>query len=429
MNREFRSSVVIVFGLLLSASGALAEEPTPAAEPEAATAPAAEQQPTPPSVSVVAPQPPPPAPPAVSEPSLVPPSASPLRIEGPNGTSIRIGLLLQPQLQVVNSPTLSGYSKNMYVRRTRILLGGTLLDKIEYFVDTDYPNLFLDSNTGTAAAPDYLKNTTGMNVQDAFVTFKAYGNMLKVDAGYMLPALAHNALQGAGTLYGFDYYNYSFVHSAPGVFGTAGSSVGRDAGVQLRGLVLDGHIEYRLGIFQGLRENQSANGDVAARNFFRVTGRLQINFLDPEPGFFYAGTYLGAKKVASIGGSYDFQDKYKYFAADGIVDLPAGPGVVTAQVNLAHWDGGTFIPAMVKQTALMGEAGYTIAVVRLSPIVHVEQRWGSGDVQNETRLSGGLAFWPYGHTSNVKAFYTHVKTNGEANGYNQFNLQWQVFFF
>ncbi len=425
MNREFRSSVVVLFGLVLNASVAFAEEPTAPAEPEAPGAPAAEA--TPASVPVVAPQPPP-APPVVSEPSLVPPSASPLRIEGPNGTSIRIGLLLQPQLQAVNSPTLSGYSKNMYLRRTRILLGGTLLDKIEYFVDTDYPNLFLDSNTGTATAPDYLKNTTGMNVQDAFVTFKAVGNMLKVDVGYMLPAMAHNALQGAGTLYGFDYYTYSFVHSAPGVFGTAGSSVGRDVGAQLRGLLVDGHIEYRLGIFQGLRENRT-DTQMEARNFFRVTGRVQINFLDPEPGFFYAGTYLGAKKVASIGGSYDFQDKYKYFAADGILDLPAGPGVATAQVNLAHWDGGTFIPEMVKQTALMGEAGYTVAAVRLSPIVHVERRWGSGDVPDETRIGGGLAFWPYGHTSNVKAFYTHVKTTGEANGYNQFNLQWQVFFF
>jgi hypothetical protein len=425
MNLEFRSFVAVLFGLVLSTSSSFAEESPATAEAETPSVPSVQSE-APATVPAVTPQPPPPS--TVSEPSLVPPSASPLRIDGPNGTSIRIGLLLQPQLQAVNSPTLSGYSKNMYLRRTRILLGGTLLDKIEYFVDTDYPNLFLDSNTGTAAAPDYLKNTTGMNVQDAFVTFKAMGNMLKVDVGYMLPAMAHNALQGAGTLYGFDYYSYSFAHTIPGVFGTAGSSVGRDVGVQLRGLLVDGHIEYRLGIFQGLRENRT-DTQMEARNFFRVTGRVQINLLDPEPGFFYAGTYLGAKKVASIGGSYDFQDKYKYFAADGIVDLPVGPGVATAQVNLAHWDGGTFIPAMVKQTALMGEAGYTVAEVRLSPIVRVERRWGSGAVQDETRMGGGIAFWPYGHTSNVKAFYARVKTNGEAKGYNQLNLQWQVYFF
>ena len=33
-------------------------------------------------------------------------------------------------------------------------------------------------------------------------------------------------------------------------------------------------------------------------------------------------------------------------------------GIATAQVNVAHWDGGTFIPALAKQTAVMAEAGY-----------------------------------------------------------------------
>jgi hypothetical protein len=428
MNLQFRSCVAVLFGMVLSASNVFAQEPPqPPAEAETPAAPptqnpAAQNEAAPASAPVAAS----PAPmPSVSEPSLVPPAASPLRIDGPNGSSIRIGLLLQPQLQAVSSPTLSGYSMNLYLRRTRILLGGTLLSNIEFFVDTDYPNLFLDNNTGTAAAPDFAKNTPGMNVQDAFVTFKALGDMLKVDAGYMLPPMAHNAVQGATTLYGLDYFSYTFQHNADNVFVTTGNAVGRDAGVQLRGLLVDGHIEYRLGLFQGRRDNET--NDVAAHDFFRVTGRLQINLLDAEPGFFYAGTYLGAKKIASIGGSYDFQDKYKYFAADGIVDLPAGPGVVTGQVNLAHWDGGTFIPALAKQTALMGEAGYNIAEVRLNPIVRVERLWVSG--ADQTRIGGGIAFWPYGHNTNVKAFYAHVKTDGAASGFNQFNLQWQVYFF
>jgi hypothetical protein len=215
------------------------------------------------------------------------------------------------------------------------------------------------------------------------------------------------------------------------VFLTSGNAVGRDAGVQLRGLLVDGHVEYRVGLFQGLRENRTAT-NLEARNFFRVTGRVQINLLDAEPGFFYAGTYLGAKKIASIGGSYDFQDKYKYFAADGIVELPAGPGVVTGQVNLAHWDGGTFIPALAKQTALMGEAGYAIAEFRLNPILRVERLWPTGGA-DQTRIGGGVAFWPYGHNNNIKAFYAHVTTDGvggaASSSYNQFNLQWQVYFF
>jgi hypothetical protein len=428
MNLEPRSFVAVLFGMVLSTSNALAQEPASPVGAEAPSSPPPSESATPTSVPAAASP--------ASEASLVPPAAGQLRIDGPKGSSVRLGLLLQPQLQAVNNPPAlgGGYAKNIYVRRARILLGGTLMDNIEYFVDTDYPNLFLDSNTAAAGAPEtFAKNTPGMNVQDAFVTFKALGDMLKVDAGYMLPPMAHNAVQGAGTLYSFDYFSYTFQHNAGGVFLTSGNAVGRDAGVQLRGLLVDGHVEYRVGLFQGLRENRTAT-NLEARNFFRITGRVQVNLLDAEPNFFYAGTYLGAKKIASIGGSYDFQDSYKYFAVDGIVDMPLGPGVVTGQVNLAHWDGGTFIPAtaLAKQTALMGEAGYAIAEFRLNPILRVERLWPTGGA-DQTRIGGGVAFWPYGHNNNIKAFYAHVTTDGvgaaASSSYNQFNLQWQVYFF
>src|SRR5205807_277870 len=118
------------------------------------------------------------------------------------------------------------------------------------------------------------------------------------------------------SLLSWDYFAYTFQHNA--VFGSAASPVGRDAGAELRGLLMDGHIEYRAGLFQGRRNVQipppAAAGApavtvdrVGSRNSFRVTGRLQLNLLDPETGFFYGGTYLGAKKILSVGGSYDYQ--------------------------------------------------------------------------------------------------------------------------
>jgi hypothetical protein len=271
-----------------------------------------------------------------------------------------------------------------------------------------------------------------MNIQDAFITWKAAGDLFKLDVGYMLPPLAHNAVQGATTLYGWDYFGFSFQHSsgpnAAAYFLTSGNSVGRDAGVQLRGLLLGGMLEYRAGLYQGLRNAQTAT-EVGSSNFFRATGRLQVNLLDPETGFFYAGSYLGTKKILSIGASADFQDNYRYFAGDAIADLPLGPGVVTAQVNLAHWNGGTFIPLLVEQTALMAEAGYLFGALHLSPIVRFEQLWASGAVADQTRFGLGLAFWPYGHNSNLKAFYTRLEQDGAAQGANQFNLQWQLYFF
>ena len=75
------------------------------------------------------------------------------------------------------------------------------------------------------------------------------------------------------------------------------------------------------------------------------TGRLQINLLDPEPGFFYAGTYLGKKKILSFGITGDTQKSYQYYGGDVFVDLPLGPGIFTAQVDVVQMTGGTFIAA------------------------------------------------------------------------------------
>ena len=172
---------------------------------------------------------------------------------------------------------------------------------------------------------------------------------------------------------------------------------------------------------------------------FRVASRLQINFLDAEPGFFYQGTYLGAKKVFSVGGFYDFQDQYKYFGGDFIVDLPLGPGVITAQGDVVQWDGGTFLAAIpFKERVIMGELGYLIGPIMLSPIVRVERltsyavdtTTGESPTFNypsENRYGGGLAFWPYGHNSNLKAFFTRVHRQPAPHDFNVFSVQWQVY--
>ena len=192
-------------------------------------------------------------------------------------------------------------------------MGGSLFGGVlEYFVDTDFPNLFLAQNVTTTDAMGMMvtntsaKNTPGMNIQDAFITYKPMGDMFKIDVGYMLPPLAHNAVQGATTLYAWDYFFYTFRS------GNALRQLGQPDRPRRRRAVarpvVGGHLEYRLGLFQGLRQAQQTTTDAVARNFFRVTGRVQINLLDPETGFFYAGTYLGTKKVLSIGASFDFED-------------------------------------------------------------------------------------------------------------------------
>lgn len=354
---------------------------------------------------------------------------APVKIESPS-TTIKFGVLAQPQYEGAGSVAADGFANNLFLRRARILVGGTLFGLFDYFLDTDFPNLF--KTTAVAPPATSVKPTPGMNIQDVFLTYKPMADLLKVDVGYMLPPLAHNAVQGAGTLYGLDYFAFSFLQS--GVFNTSASPVGRDVGVQARGLVLDGKLEYRAGLFQGKRNDPTAT-EVGARNFFRFAARVQVNLFDPEPGFFYAGTYFGAKKIVSVGASLDVQGGYRYFAGDVFADLPIGPGVFTGQLNLTHLNGGTFIPAATPlpgQTALMAEAGFNFKAFQVSPIVRFEHRWVDGPPPagaSETRFSLGAAYWPYLHNSNLKLFYTRLSTEGALHGANQINLQWQVYFF
>jgi hypothetical protein len=414
------------------------EPPAPATE----LAPAAAPAPVPPPAPSVAPSPTPVVLPA--PPRSFPPAFAPVGFESPTVT-VRLGILLQPQYQILGENTYSGQGQNLYVRRARVILGGTLFGVVDYFFDTDYPNLFIGK---AASGTPTVKYTPSENIQDAFLTYRPFRQLLMVDAGYFLPPMAHNTMQSAATLYGLDFFEYSFQHDQ--AFGTQSpitTSVGRDTGVQVRGLLFGDHLEYRVGMFQGLRgaKTTSATG---SENSFRFTGRIQINFLQPETGFFYAGTYLGTKRILSIGGSYDFQNSlandYQYFAGDAFVDLPVGLGVITAQVNVAHWNGHMFIPmvpvagqtgiVLEDQTAVMSEAGFTFFAARLSPIVRFEHIEGPS-LPPQNRYGGGLSFWPLGHNSNLKAFYTRITQAPPPppavpyHSANQFQLQWQAFFF
>jgi len=367
---------------------------------------------------------PPVAPVPNEEPKPTPPPApTQLKLELANGTSIRLGVLWQLGYEARGNSTNDDYTQNLFLRRFALLIGGTVLHDLEYFIDTDFADL-LKAPTGDQS----LKNGPGIQTKDAYVTLRAIGDQLKIDGGLMLPAGTHNFLQGGGSIYGWDFFLNTFRYG--NAFGSTNNPYGRDVGLQLRGLLFNSLLEYRAGIFQGKR-NAPGTG-AASRNSFRYAGRVQLNLLDPETNYFYSGTYLGTKKVLSFGASADFQHadegSYRALGVDGLLDLPVGPGAVTAQVDFLFRNGGSRVQ-IPSQKAFMAEAGYRFDAIRLSPIARFERRWGSTGAAPETDVGGGLAFWAAGHTTNLKAFYTRLIPDSPTKAYNQFNAQWQVYFY
>jgi hypothetical protein len=387
---------------------------------------------TPPPPPAPAPPPPPANGPATVRADTTTPPAPPadpapggLRIEGSNAT-LRIGFLVQPASEYqTQAPGSTEAAQYFFLRRARLMLGITLGSSFELFAETDSPNLGKPSQPG-----QMLSNTVGTNIQDAFVTWKPL-EQLKVDAGMMLIPFSHNSVQGATTLYGWDYYAYSFQQNAG-----LGNYVWRDTGLQVRGLLFK-HLEYRAGVFTGKRQIPTVAPGMmppppVSRTAPRLAARVQYNIFDAENAFFYAGTYGGTKRILSFGAGVDMQDQYTAYAADAFFDWPVGRDVVTGQVVLARYDGGTWI-ALPAHNVVMAEAGYRIGALKLSPIVRIEQMMmdePSPTSINQTRYGAGLAWWYMGHNANLKLFYTYAQpASPTQNAYSQVNLQMQLYVF
>jgi hypothetical protein len=285
--------------------------------------------------------------------------------------NVKFGMLLQTQADWTQDAASGGYQQNLFIRRVRFLVGGQVAPKVTFFFETDYPNLG-KTVSGTKSI------STGFTVQDAYLEWKV----------------------------------------------TDASVVGRDTGFMAKGYLAKNRLEYRVGAFQGAR-------DALSRNAFRWSGHLQYSFLDTETSYFTTGTYLGKKKVFTVGGGYDVQSDYKAFAGDAYFDRPLGPaGALTLQGDLIHYDGGRTFADLPKQNDYLVEGGYFLTKAKVMPWLKVEgQRFASpNSSRSQDRLQAGLSYFHQGHNVNIKAGYGRINPK-TGRSTNLFTVQLQVFYF
>jgi hypothetical protein len=323
-------------------------------------------------------------------------------------STIKFGLLAQPQGEWIDTAEGDGTSQNLFVRRLRILVGGKIGDKISYFVETDSPNL------GKADASGKKSDAT-IFMQDVIVSY-AFSQGLMIDSGLLLTPNSHNSGQGATTLLPVDYGPYSFLHSTP-----TGSRVGRDYGVQARGYLVSNHLEYRVGVFQGAR-------DAGSTNSLRTIARAVWYPFEAETGFFYTGTNFGGKKILAIGASYDRQDDYEAPAVDVYLDWPVGHDAITLQADWIAYDGGTTLATLPEQDVLLFEGSYFLHALRVGPYLQYSRREFDGGGADEENTQVGVAYWHSSHNFNLKVGYTTLQKDG-AQDCSQLVLQCQLFFY
>ena len=323
---------------------------------------------------------------------------------------IKFGALGQFQGEWLEDPAADDTQQNLFIRRIRLLVGGQVTKNLTFFMETDAANLGKTTADGKNISPQMI-------IQDAYAELKLH-DALAFDVGLMFVPFARNYIQAAGTLLPIDYGAYTYAISGP-----TQSSTGRDTGVQAKGYVFANRLEYRLGVFQGAR-------DTASHRAFRTTGRAQVQLLEPEsPGFFYTGTYLGARRVAAFGAAFDEQEDYSAYDVDVFFDHPLGPGAVTSQLAHQWIEGDPTFQTLPKQRVVLFELGYYVRSLRITPVYQFTRRnildTTDGD---ETRWSLGLNYLWKGHNANVKAAWGKIDPRVGLEQ-NQFTAQLQFFYY
>jgi hypothetical protein len=351
------------------------------------------------------------------------------------GIVVNVGVLAQPWLQMtapgsntregpcgskpncsagIGNPDGDGPSFDFFLRRARLMLWGSVTKELSFFIDTDQAN--------------WGKNgvwTQQMVVQDAFFSY-AFMPEFKIDAGMMLVPLSHHTLEGATSLNALDYHSDLIRFPAGHTF--------RDTGVQIRGLVANDFIHYRLGVFNGVRTPPyvapapgappvTPPSAVNNMGLPRVTGQLRANILGSEPDFFLKGIYFAEAPIISVGVGADFQPnatlrasgrRRNYFAGsfDVFVDYPfTADDELIFKANLFYWAVGSSrltSGAGVNSRPQGAIAGYAEVGYRhawIEPLAFFEFLQEPKDEAGARSLISphvGVNFWAMKHTFSVK---------------------------
>lgn len=322
------------------------------------------------------------------------------------------------------------WSKDTKIRRSRVILKGQAAQGVEFFMETDAPN-FEDNNTG--------KN---LYTQDAYIDF-TIAKELKIAFGHILLPFMHHDRQSAATLLCADY-------TAAVV--PVGGNVWRDTGIEFRGLLANGLVDYRIGVWDGkdrVIEGTAPNTVLINKNDMpRYTGRVQINLKDAEDGFFYSGNYLGKKSIISFGMGLDYQqdaynggtkaEDYTAWTVDVYIDHPiAANNVLTLQGAYVDVKNTPFSSVTVLGTTIypeklkmyFAEGGFLINGTWQPVARYYYKKIEVGGVDGKvSEIAGGLNYYIKGHNANIKVEYAQqLKDETDDFKNKQVTVQCQIF--
>ena len=177
----------------------------------------------------------------------------------------------------VNTQPDGADSTNQFLLNdARLYINGPVTDKIKFMFNTDYDG-----------ATDHVA------VLDAVARFE-FLRKFNIWAGRFLPPSDRANLYGPFYAHKWDVYTDGIQDGYPSVF------QGRDNGVAYWG---DFGKKVKMKISAGAFDGGSADGNPDVIG----AARVQIDFWDPEDGYYLNGTYYGDKNLLAIGGATQVQ--------------------------------------------------------------------------------------------------------------------------
>lgn len=178
-------------------------------------------------------------------------------------------------------------------RRNRIALVGAWGEKLGLYVQTEFLE---DNNISTLGVSD--GNSSEFQLLDAQLRFK-FSEALQARIGKFKYNLTRENLEGCYAPLTLDR---SLFLRAPLVDeGT------RDKGIAVFGNLLEGKFQYRADMMNGRNDSTSAPD-----SNFRYSARAHLSLGDSETAYGYRGTYLGEKKVLTLGAAYQMESDIAY---------------------------------------------------------------------------------------------------------------------
>ncbi len=199
-----------------------------------------------------------------------------IKIGDHQSVSVGMGLRTSISLTEDGAPNGTSYGKDFSLENMRFYMAGQLLENVTFEFNTEY-----ESGTDSGTDED-------IRVLDAVIKI-AFNDLFNVWVGRFLPPSDRSNLDGP---YYLNAWDFPFVQKYPAIF------AGRDDGLAIWGQVGGGMFKYQFGAFDGIGTTPTGPNQ---KDSLLFAGRLTLNLLDPEPGYYNSSTYYGGKDIFAIG--------------------------------------------------------------------------------------------------------------------------------